>query len=491
MTAPPDALESAPVRLSLLPGATPAEDGDVIKVSTRTRARIVGGNTPGLLAALRMLAGAGGTLRSLRDQVLAHEPDEALTSLDLCLMELTSAGLLCEGVDQDGTPLMVTEPLAPAYRPGTARPDPSARLVLSRFSFIRRESTRVLLESPCALARIVMHDRRAAALAGALGTPSTLAELVALDLHLSPSVLRACVELLWKARMLEESDPAGQSEDGPASALDAWEFHDLLFHSRSRRGRHRSPYGATYRLRGRSAPVPAIKPRMIGESVALYQPDLEAVRAADPPFTTVLEARRSRRLHDVTPMTTRQLGEFLYRACHVRAMVPAGAQEVYEATRRVYPSGGATYPLEVYVAAYRCQGLSPGLYHYRPDDHALTRLGAPAGSVERLGRTAAYAARSPIPQVLLILSARVQRVAWKYSSLAYATILKEVGALYQTMYLVATAMGLAGCALGGGDSDAFAAAAGVDYYTEPSVGEFMLGAVPLGDTPQARQPAQL
>lgn len=59
--------------------------------------------------------------------------------------------------------------------------------------------------------------------------------------------------------------------------------------------------------------------------------------------------------------------------------------------------------------------------------------------------------------------------------MAYATTLKNVGVLYQTMYLVATAMGLAPCALGGGDSDRFAAAVGSDYYTETSVGEFLLG----------------
>jgi hypothetical protein len=47
--------------------------------------------------------------------------------------------------------------------------------------------------------------------------------------------------------------------------------------------------------------------------------------------------------------------------------------------------------------------------------------------------------------------------------------------LYQTMYLAATAMGLAPCAVGGGDADLFARAAGVDYYAETSVGEFLLG----------------
>jgi hypothetical protein len=46
------------------------------------------------------------------------------------------------------------------------------------------------------------------------------------------------------------------------------------------------------------------------------------------------------------------------------------------------------------------------------------------------------------------------------------------------MYLVATAMGFAPCALGGGNSDVFAEAAGTDYYAESSVGEFVLGSAP-------------
>ena len=62
--------------------------------------------------------------------------------------------------------------------------------------------------------------------------------------------------------------------------------------------------------------------------------------------------------------------------------------------------------------------------------------------------------------------------------MAYAASLKNAGVLMQTLYLVATAMGLAGCALGGGDSDLFAAAAGTDYFAEPAVGEFMLGTLP-------------
>jgi SagB-type dehydrogenase family enzyme len=89
------------------------------------------------------------------------------------------------------------------------------------------------------------------------------------------------------------------------------------------------------------------------------------------------------------------------------------------------------------------------------------------------------AASAAIPaervQVLLILAARFQSLASKYASIAYALILKHVGAVYQSMYLTATAMDLAPCALRGGDADLFAFAAGTDYYQVTSVGEFLLG----------------
>jgi SagB-type dehydrogenase family enzyme len=77
--------------------------------------------------------------------------------------------------------------------------------------------------------------------------------------------------------------------------------------------------------------------------------------------------------------------------------------------------------------------------------------------------------------MLIILSARFSRLFWRYESVGYALLLKDVGVLLQTMYLVATAMGLAPCALGSGDSDCFARATGLDFREESSVGEFLLG----------------
>jgi SagB-type dehydrogenase family enzyme len=79
---------------------------------------------------------------------------------------------------------------------------------------------------------------------------------------------------------------------------------------------------------------------------------------------------------------------------------------------------------------------------------------------------------------MLVLTARFAKVAWKYETMAYAAMLKHVGVIFQTLYLVATAMGLAPCGLGGGSAEMFARASGLDPLVEGSVGEFLLGSAP-------------
>ena len=131
------------------------------------------------------------------------------------------------------------------------------------------------------------------------------------------------------------------------------------------------------------------------------------------------------------------------------------------------------------MAVNACEGLAAGLYHYDPWRHRLCRIAGRTPEVETLLQQAGQAAaQRDVPQLLTILAARFQRVAWKYDAIAYALILKHVGVLFQTMYLVATAMDLAACALGSGDADVFARAAGTQYLAETSVGEFMLGNKP-------------
>jgi SagB-type dehydrogenase family enzyme len=79
------------------------------------------------------------------------------------------------------------------------------------------------------------------------------------------------------------------------------------------------------------------------------------------------------------------------------------------------------------------------------------------------------------PQILITIAARFGRVAWKYSSVAYSLILKDVGVLIQTLYLMATDMKLGGCAIGTNNIELFAKMTGMEYFVEGPVGQFALG----------------
>ena len=84
--------------------------------------------------------------------------------------------------------------------------------------------------------------------------------------------------------------------------------------------------------------------------------------------------------------------------------------------------------------------------------------------------------RETPPHVLIVLTCRLPRFAWKYQSMAYRVVLLNAGVAMQTMYLVATDVGLAGCANGSGNSRLFAEITGLDPLEETSIGEFALGA---------------
>lgn len=264
------------------------------------------------------------------------------------------------------------------------------------------------------------------------------------------------------------NDHGVSAEDRSASAC--WEPHDLWFHTRSRRGRTRAPVGASYRLRGVLENEPATKP--IGNDappVPLAAPRREVGQG--PSLTTVLHARRTQ--YSMEPVSLVDLGVFLYHSARVTGV--SGTGELQHVSKP-FPSAGSLHSLEVYIVASNCTGLNAGLYHYRAIEHELRPVCGYTDDVAELLREAQVgtAGLSGNPPVLVVITSRFRRVMWKYESMAYHVILQEVGALYQTMYLVATSMRLAPCALGAGDSVRFARLIGSDYYDETSVGEFIL-----------------
>ena len=149
---------------------------------------------------------------------------------------------------------------------------------------------------------------------------------------------------------------------------------------------------------------------------------------------------------------------------------------------RPYPSAGASYELELYLAVDKCDGLARGFYHYDAGGHALVPIDVRTQQLEALLTEAQFAMDAPAaPQIVITIAARFGRMSWKYSSLAYALILKDVGVLIQTLYLMATDMGLGGCAIGSTNIDLFAQMTGIEFHVEGPVGQFALGrGAPIG-----------
>jgi oxazoline/thiazoline dehydrogenase len=407
---------------------------------------------------------------------------EAASCLRGILQELTRHRLLLRSAFLDGQPLATLVPVSPDGEFPSRTLALDQRYILSRFAYTRRERDTMVLESPLSKSRIILRDWRSQAILHALTQARRSDELSRLVPMLPAEAISQVMALLLNAQMIGRSDEAAIAEEDRVTELQSWEFHDLLFHAHSRGGRHDRPAGGTYRFIGQLEPPPVVRPAPPGEVIPLYRPDLRLLEQEDPPLARVQEARRSIRQYAKTPISDRQVGEFLYRVGRVadywkhEVSTPQGALAM-EFAARPYPSGGALYELEVYVVVNACENLSPGLYYYDPQQHGLRRTASETAEIGQLLADASRATRIRPEdlQVLIIISARFQRIAWKYASIAYSLVLKNVGVLYQTMYLAATAMGLAPCAVGSGNADLFARAAGTDYYTETSVGEFLLG----------------
>jgi SagB-type dehydrogenase family enzyme len=352
--------------------------------------------------------------------------------------------------------------------------DLNATYILSRFVCLRREEHLLVLETPFSSQRLV------------LSQPSLMRVVWELVEGLQPAALlvrlkeAAHAPLLHFLAQCEEGGfltrrtPDGATEE-EAQPWIHWAFHDLLFHARSRLGRHIGPFGSSYPWKASLPSPPMHKEVDLSALRPLPVPDGEGHVDAEGAFAAVLERRRTRYDFGPTPLTEVQLGTFLFRTCRVQRVLGANTAEPTQ--QRPYPSGGGRHPLEVYAVVGNCTGLAPGVYHYHASCHGLVPTAAFSEEVVALldGARQGTGHLTAPPPLLLVITARYLRTAWKYQSLAYRLILLEVGALLQTMYLVATAMHLRPCALGAGNPDVFARVIGVDYYEEASVGEFVLG----------------
>jgi SagB-type dehydrogenase family enzyme len=385
---------------------------------------------------------------------LAGEP----ARLYYYLARLTRLGLLEASADLEGTAVLRLLPRRPTF----ALPHPCGlpkSVILDRFAYLRRTPRGAVLHSPEAPCDLVLEDPACGALVARLAAgPIAAGREQAAAEH---AVLMLLVGLGFAVDAAAIEPPARQT----------WEFHDRLFHRAARSYDDGIARGGTYRFRDRFPSPPAIRARHPGETIALPSPDrLGGTRS----LGDVMEARRSRREMSAAPLGLEEIGAVLHRVA--RVVAHDAAQDLL---LRPYPSAGAIHELEFYLAVDAGTALEPGFYHYRGQDHALTRLanpGAASAAAAMLAECAqAWGRPGEPPQVLVVIASRLPRLAWKYEGIAYKMSLMNAGVALQSLYLVITDLGLAGCAAGSGNPELFARATGTDPWEETSIAEFGFG----------------
>ena len=409
-----------------------------------------------------------------------HDVDK---EIDLLVRRLARRGLLEYrlGPPGDDKDQVVIEPQLPDYWPQTPKLGDTETIVLSRFAYLRRRGNEMVLESPRAGALFRICDPKIAAALAALSTPQKISRLRRQDGF--PGTRAACA-CCWIARSCSRSTrrrrrPAADEGD---DNLVLWDFHDLLFHTHSTEGRQANPLGGLYPYADAIPPPPAVRPRWpgkkidLGKSPAAPSADHLAVRRR-----CCSERHSTRDFDDQQPITLAELSRFLDSTARVQSKwksrldLDGGGPDV-EYTARPYPSAGSAYELELYLAVANCEGLARGFYHYDADRHALVPIAVRTQELDALLAGAEFAMDAPAaPQILITIAARFGRISWKYSSIAYSLILKDVGVLIQTLYLMATDMGLGGCAIGTNNIDLFAKMTGIEFHVEGPVGQFALG----------------
>ena len=395
--------------------------------------------------------------------------------LHLLVRRLAMRGLLEYrlGRSSRGKDLVVIEPQMPDYWPRLSELQDKDTVVLSRFAYLRRRGGDMVLESPRAGALFKICDPKLVGFIVSVTTPQTVSSLRKEASFLGVDFLALLIHCQMAFKLKGKSNSGLRLAEGD-NDLALWDFHDLLFHARSTEGHHSNPLGGTYRYAHVLPPQPAARPQWPGTRFNLKR----FLSEQKSPVAALLRQRHSTRTFDTRDqITIDELSRFLEGTAPVLSEKTSRLESDEDRpAARPYPSAGASYELELYLAVDKCQGLPRGFYHYDANQHGLVSIDVSKTMLDAMLMKAASAmgVTSP-PQILITIAARFGRVAWKYSSIAYALILKDAGVLTQTLYLMATEMGLGGCAVGITNIDLFARMTGVDFHVEGPIAQFALG----------------
>ncbi|RQO45899.1 hypothetical protein DBV08_18725 [Rhodococcus sp. KBW08] len=194
--------------------------------------------------------------------------------------------------------------------------------------------------------------------------------------------------------------------------------------------------------------------------IPLPEPDSVSVD-----LMTIMQNRRSSEEFGAEPIPLGTISAILHLAYRVR-MVDGWP-------RRPVPSGGALYPLDLYVIAQNVEGLDPGLHHYDPFRHALTWIREVDNDKLHLATLQPQMAQDC--SAMLVVGGTFWRSRFKYGLRSLRFCLMEAGHVIQNVLLSATAYDLAARPIGGFLDDEFTEELQYDGVNEAPLYVALLG----------------
>lgn len=147
-----------------------------------------------------------------------------------------------------------------------------------------------------------------------------------------------------------------------------------------------------------------------------------------------IKQRRTVRSFSSRPIKSEDLSQLLY-----------GAQGITEdkGFKRAVASGGALYPLDVYVVMGEnsAEGIDAGVYHYIPESHCIEEVttGDRRRHIAAASLSQTWMAGAPVN---LVITACYSRICSKYGDRGVRYAMIEAGHAGQNIFLQAEALGL-------------------------------------------------
>lgn len=188
--------------------------------------------------------------------------------------------------------------------------------------------------------------------------------------------------------------------------------------------------------------------------------------------------------------TRRYTGEALTREELSRLLLYTYGKPVAGRGQRPVASGGALYPLELYVVPLNVEGLERGwVYHYNADQHKLDIVRR-EDRWEEFRRAVWLDDMEDVNKIsaLLIVTAVFARCTTKYLDRGYRLVLMEAGEVGHNLALLAASHGLGACLLGGFLDDQLSKLLDIDGLDEAPLLPVVLGR-PAAAAKAAAQPA--